>query len=347
MKVYIKILLVILSALTAVSCEKYWDKYEEDKFDMNIYLIAEADSSIRGYVMPVLNSMNINTNKYFSSEYTDTSIKVTNAITALYIVNDGKKDRINKSDRQSDFDEKPDVPLKAGDKVSIELSGVYYKTLTGSVVIPDKPEIEAEYIGETVENGETWMQIKVRIKDNGSKKNFYMLNAVSNIEQVIRTTYISSFYPSDGGDLWTYSSYTGFFKTDSPVFRDDNALFMKQKKRVMWHDNSAHMALMPDNFTNVFSDQQFNGKDYEFVIECPKCASYELYSSSSFKQELVEERYYVLVDVLELSEEYYNYHKTWEYSDMKETIFYFSNVEGGVGILGAVNRSSIIRVDFK
>lgn len=325
MRTYIKILLVIAATFSAVSCEKDWEKYETENLEMNLFILAEADSTIRGWVMPVLDYFSEFTGRFFES--TSSSITITNAISAMYSVNDGEKIRLEKNKAQTDFIAKP--VLKAGDKVNLEMTGYYYNPVKASVVIPDKPQIEYENLGlEKIDDGEYFM-LKVKIKDNGAKKNYYMVSVFSS---AVDSVYV--YYRNDnklyGSFRWSATS--SVFTSKDVIFKDDQ---VKRKPKGM-----------PNDFSNVFSDKSFNGKDYEFIIGCPINLGTSIISNTELYSVVKSIENQVTFSLCELTEEYYNYYKMYEHTDKSNGVVYFSNVDGGFGLFGALNRTKPVTFKY-
>lgn len=323
MKLFSKILFFVAGILSITSCEKYWSKYDEELLEMNVNIIAEADSTISGYVMPVLNSMNDKTHLFFESNRSDAS--VTAAIEGQYSINNGEKHRILKGN-SSYFYMKPG--LKAGDKLSIDLTGYYFKPASASVTIPDKPQMEVEYMGNISDKNNTYMRLKIKIKDNAEKDNYYMLDVYTST-----TRYIEVFYDNKKDSVIQYrqdSVHSYAFISQDNIFEDDQV-----KNRING---------MAENFSNIFSDRLFNGQEYEFIVECPINLDFEYWPTY---YNVTDIKNYVSISISEFSKEYYDYCKTWEYTDENAKICYTSNIDGGIGVFGAINRTKPVRFDFK
>ncbi len=325
MRTYIKILLVIAATFSAVSCEKDWEKYETENLEMNLFILAEADSTIRGWVMPVLDYFSETTGEFFG--HSNASITVTNAVSAKYSVNNGEKQTLEKVKKQAEFCSKPE--LKAGDRVDIELSGYYYKPVKASVIIPDKPQIEYEELGLETIDGSEYIMIKVKIKDNGAKNNYYMLSVLSKAVDSVYVHYRSNDELYSG---YRWSKTTSAFTSKDMIFKDE------QVKRTIQG--------MPNDFSNVFSDKLFNGKDHEFIIGCPINLGTSVISNSEFYSIVKSIENEVTISLSEFSEDYYNYYKMYEHTDKSNGVVYFSNVDGGFGLFGALNRTKPVTFKY-
>lgn len=326
---------IIILLFVISSCEKDWNKpYEDLENIMCMHMVAIADSYIYGQVFPVSNILKNN------SWELEPHQSITSISNGSFSVNGSKPINFTTHKQTSYFNY--DYSFKAGDKVDVTVSQYYYKTINASAVIPDKPNVEISYIGEKVTGTDTLMQIKIKIADNGNKKNYYMLNASTFSDKLIQLDY------NEQNELVIYAGYrdtTVWEYGNNPVFSSDDKLFYDEKVI-----NTGNRFKFPDYFSHIFSDNMFNGKEYEFTIECKKIHSGNPNKSNKNDciYSLLEEHHYVKICLTELSEDYYNYQKMWEYSDnSNNSTNYFSAVEGGMGVLGAVNRSKPVRFDFK
>lgn len=235
--------------------------------------------------------------------------------------------------------------FKAGDKIDMDLRcGTTYTPITASVVMPDKPEIEAECIG--YETGlsqkgysDSLMIVKLKIKDNGRKENFYMLNVASYSVKLVDVKYNKfpdNIIQRNDSIMHTWGG-TDYFLSAEPI--------LTGKQAESSENTSAKELIHP-----LFDDATFNGKNYECIIKCkvPQYALPEMGDiTATFVKErkLLENKRYTVIRLDELSEDYYKYLKHAETKD--RTALPVSNINGGYGVLGAVNRSEIIRLDVK
>lgn len=324
--------ITICILLLFTSCVDDWESpYEDIKYEMNLNVVALADSLIYGEVYRVLNSLNPDR---FSS---DPTVSLSHAVNAHFTVNDSNPIYFDNHHQTSYFSK--NYPFKPGDTVMLHLSQYYYNTVEAVAIIPDKPDMEIEYIETKSIDSDTLMVFRIKIKDNPQKNNFYMLNATSYSDVLIKTDYDNSMnnFPNDT---------TYWIKESDPVFYSDSPIFIDNK--VINHTLSDNRKFQ-DNFSYVFSDVLFNGQEYECIIECPKI-SHKEYTEQTYyyKRYAVDYKYYISITLSELSKDYFNYQKMWEYANLEEpSTFCFSAVEGGMGVLGAVNRTKPVRFDFK
>ncbi len=326
MKSLYKIFFTFVISVSLMSCVKEWDsKYTDSKLLMNVYIVAYSDSIITGHIMPVVDYLS-SLNGLLSPMPNG---NITRSITAKYSLNDGEFARFDKNVSFQRLDAAPD--FTAGDKISIDLTGYYYEDVTASVIVPDKPHFEAEDLGTIIEGTDTLRRIKVKIKDDAARNNYYMFNAIS---------YGEYLYESEGYENgWLYKAFTGYFRSDNKIFID-NEINRTGKVTTIYGDDFYDKR--PNNFSNIFSDKYFNGKEHEFIIECPKILARDNNYSG-----IMDRKGYIELELMALSKSFYDYWKTWEHCDItSSSTYHFSAVDGGMGVLGAVNITERVRIDF-
>ncbi len=315
-------------------CEKRWDApYYEGGYLMNVKIFIE-DSMLSGNVYPVSDKLNSG----FLGDYSPNN-KLSGSVKSIFRINDGQENVLEYDDSKGMYEYKH--IFSPGDKIDIKLSQYYYGQASASVIMPDKPQMEAEYIGNKVEGTDTLMQIKIRIKDHEEHKNYYILNAISYSD--------NKFFADRGHDSLNYIQWEGksdhFFKSDDPIFIDYNV--KRNSVGEEWGISKTNREF-PEFFSHIFSDKLFNGKEYEFTIEIPIVISrLEEESNEYIKFTKLSSLYYADIRLSQLSESYFNYHKAWEYSESNASTFHYTNVDGAVGIFGAVSKGEIIRLYFK
>lgn len=103
--------------------------------------------------------------------------------------------------------------------------------------IPQGINVDDTYIAE-----DSVMEIKLRIHDNGSRRDFYRLN-------------ITGIAESDA-DYYHYYSISDIFTSNDVIFSD----YQLTKPYGEW----------PAKFSNVFDDHFFNGEDYDVTVQTRK-----------------------------------------------------------------------------
>lgn len=228
--------------------------------------------------------------------------------------------------------------------------------------MPDKPEIQAEYIGceENPRNSQVYDSlcvVKVKIKDAAAKKDYYMFNIYSGTDMLVEKRYND--VPNDS------LLKTGHFPYD---YLMERYMLLKQygtlKDTVYWDHHYLDYFYSDEHFfinskpseskyytNSLFDDSSFNGRDYEFIIKFPKYIRKQHRPSKEAvidyflkENKILEQRHYALLRIDKLSEDYYEYIKQTLHSSL--AVMTVSNIQGGLGVFGAVNGGDIIRIDF-
>ncbi len=331
--------------LCFISCEETWDYSYGEKNRVNVVIVAFADSLIYGGGWAIPDRLNPDIHTGLG----DGNRSIVGQSQAYFSVNGGERIKFEKKEG-SDIYSGDRVfsylyDFKAGDKIDLDLRcGTTYTPITASVVMPDKPEIEAECIGYEIglsQKGysDSLMIVKLKIKDNSRKENFYMLNVASYSVKLVDVKYNKfpdNIIQRNDSIMHTWGG-TDYFLSAEPI------LIGKQAESP--ENISAKELIHP-----LFDDATFNGKNYECIIKCkvPQYALPEMGDiTATFVKErkLLENKRYTVIRLDELSEDYYKYLKHAETKD--RTALPVSNINGGYGVLGAVNRSEIIRLDVK
>ncbi len=331
-----KISIIMMLFCIITGCEKRWDApYYEGDYLMNVQIYVE-DSMLYGNVYPVSDKLNSG----FLGNNSPNSI-LSRSVKSKFRINEGQEMELeyDASKEKERFEYKH--VFSPGDKIDIQLSQHYYGKASASVIMPDKPQIEAEYIGNKTNGTDTLMQIKIRIKDNGEHKNYYILNAIS-------YSY-NKYFADRGHDTLNYTQWVSqsdhFFKSDAPIFIDYNV--KRNSVGEEWNLYKTNREF-PEFFSHIFSDKLFNGKEYEFTVEIPIVISrLEEESNEYIKFTKLSSLYYAEIRLSQLSESYFNYHKAWEYSEPNASTFHYTNLDGAIGVFGAISKGDVIRFYFK
>lgn len=198
------------------------------------------------------------------------------------------------------------------DRITVSIKEAQSKSATATTLIPRQPEIEivsAEKIyhhptfvpdGEVDRTGtDTLIILSLRITDPVEEKNYYRLK--------LRSCGIVQ------GDF-TEGVYSDIYSSTDQLFYNPNL----KKDWGGW----------PAYFSNIFSDEQMNGKEYTFTVES------RMRGASDPHWEL---------ELQALSENLYNYleavmrYRITDFDDYTESIYLPTNVDNGFGILGAVH----------
>ncbi len=202
-----------------------------------------------------------------------------------------------------------------GDEILMNVSAPDLEPVQSRVVVPVKGELEIlkkevlyseNYIvfddWMDIAALDTIMRITAKITDPPGESNYYRLK-VRSIGYFLDT--------SSGDDGYRMSDV---FSSADVIFKDERLV----KRYWGW----------PAGFSNVFDDHLFDGKEYTFTIE-----SRMRWGSDQ----------HVVVEFQSITRELYNYLKSvmlyriTDQDSYTESIQIYSNVNGGYGILGAVN----------
>lgn len=361
MKNLFKIFVMTSWMLCIISCEKPWYYDTGEKNEMYTIVTVYSDSLITGDVWPVIDYLNPTFNKNSSHSMALKSL-------ATFSVNDGDPIKFEKREYSQPsynygFYLASFYPFKAGDKIDLSISyNDIYTPIRSTVIMPDKPEIQAEYIGceENPRNSQVYDSlcvVKVKIKDAAAKKDYYMFNIYSGTDMLVEKRYND--VPNDS------LLKTGHFPYD---YLMERYMLLKQygtlKDTVYWDHHYLDYFYSDEHFfinsnpseseyytNSLFDDSSFNGRDYEFIIKFPKYIrkqhrpSKEVVTDYFLKEnKILEQRHYALLRIDKLSEDYYEYIKQTLHSSL--AVMTVSNIQGGLGVFGAVNGGDIIRIDF-
>ena len=201
-----------------------------------------------------------------------------------------------------------------GDEILLNVSAPDLEPVQSVAVVPEKGKLEilsTEVLySENYMAFDDWMdiaaldtimRITAKISDPPGETNFYRLKVRS-----------IGFRPDGTGHAGYVMS--DVFSSADVIFRDEHLV----KRYWGW----------PAGFSNVFDDHLFDGKEYTFTIE-----SRMRWGSDQ----------HVVVELQSITRELYNYLKSvmlyriTDQDSYTESIQIYSNVNGGYGILGAVN----------
>lgn len=343
MKIF-RITLLSLISILFIGCEKEWYYNNGQDNKISLFLTAYADSIIIGTGWPVVDVLNPNIN----SNIDDADGTIVSQSTGYFSINSGGPIQFEKIYERNNplwGNFMYNYPFKGGDTINVNVKCNNYIPVVSSTIMPDKPSIYAECIGYEVDpevtgTSDSLMIIKVGIKDNKAKNNYYILHAGSHREAIfsIKFNKLPEYllqYITQGRDTM-YES-----KMCYNYFHSDESLFSNSKVTVLNEKSCLSEPLFDDNLLDAKG---------EFIIKCRKCPSKlpEITDSLQImhikERLLTNQKHYVLIRLDELSEEYYKYLKYTENPDMYNLPP--SNVEGGYGVFGAVNRSATIRLNF-
>ncbi len=234
-----------------------------------------------------------------------------------------------------------DNQIQAGDQFRIEASE-NGRTIGSSVTIPEKPVIlkvdtlsyttkdDTFYAG--LDNYGKELRMLVRIKDQPGIKNYYRV-FVDTEKEIHYDPEYARYYDIPETSIINIS----FTDSDDPAITQGNPK----------NNYNSDFVLMEfqQNYYNIFTDDLFEGGEYTLNIYSP-CP---LMIPSSYYQDLYDGKYItsmktkVTVRLQALSPGLYQYfsslQKSLYYNDLViEPFRIFCNIEGGLGIFGAINQ---------
>jgi len=214
----------------------------------------------------------------------------------------------------------------SGDILLLKISKEGFRSVSAETVVKDKASFEIVqshiYYNENPKRmmkdgmilpvdfygSDTVMSIECKISDRANVKNYYRLN--------VRSIGSDKTGPLGIND---YAVANDIFTSDDILFFDKNL--------------TSSVNGWPENFTNLFDDSLFEGKEYTFTIVSRK-------RNSPFN--------WIEFDLQQISEEFYKYLKSIDtyHSSSKdiyaEPVFLFTNVENGAGIFGSLTSNKYI-----
>ena len=222
-----------------------------------------------------------------------------------------------------------------GDKVRIEANRDGFKEVMGEETVPDKPDLLNLYVESYEDNSLGYSRIKRRYKmtfrDEPSVQNCYLISIV----------YGTPHYEYDYDDLDKSPVYSGTYSWRSesmdyasdPVFGNKVSILDK----VMGSDWLSGYNGRP------FSDELFDGKEYTMTLDANSYYGHnpifplpgeELPDSARVYLYAISEAYYKYLSALTTLADG-SFSNDLADIGLAEPVRVFSNIEGGLGILGA------------
>ncbi len=324
MKIVRYILLLFLSAELLCSCEKilYIEDTTSDKLVLNGIACADTLFSLsiaKSYnywemaQMPQMDFWRYEMRYRYGSEPAYKGDAVLSGAKAFLTVNG--KEQIPLSYDYFNYSYRCNYSPKAGDRLEVRVDMEKYRSAKVEFEIPEPSKIEVvsyEKVYSRIPQSDvnsisdimakdTVARITLKITDPADKSNYYRLKVRG--------------YSQEYAAMATYF-VTDIFSSDDIIFRDDQL----NKEYRGW----------PACFSNIFTDQIFDGKEYNFVVES------RLRSGKSGNQPII-------VELQTITKELYYYLKStmlYRISDQDaytEPIIITGNVQNGLGIVGGAS----------
>lgn len=317
MRIVIFILSVCLFCCRCNRSEEYDFRGEIPESRLVIYAYAEADSLLYAEISK-------------SRTYIDnTELDSTSSIRCQIYVNDlyaGELQPVGNNGYLSD------ICPKAGDKITLKVSCTGLKDATGSTIICNPfPEIKLD----TFRN-KNILQLRIGVKDHGDPENYYRL-VVEN-----ETFYHGSFWRDRHVEIDSSITYS----YDVDLSGDE--LLSKEIVSTIWGKE------ININPYQVFTNKTFRGKQQTLQASMIYPYSYERDAWTIEDKDTIrfveKEHHRLRVKVLRMDKPLFDYLYTLglheKQPDMyKEPIQVYSNVQGGLGIVGSCFTREVV-VDF-
>lgn len=224
--------------------------------------------------------------------------------------------------------------IKTNDRLKIE-SKWNGKTINSYTEIPEKPQLEII----SHENG----QLHLRLKDQANTEKYYRLQIISETEAHLKP----EFAEKHGIPHILYKSSSGY-ETNDPLITWGNPKN---------DDSDFDVTNFEQNYLQIFTNSLFKGKEYELKLwNLPYVWRIDYYylnpNDWNSRIQINEEDILRNIDrtyisFQGLSKELYTYYSSISaYTQLNdeavEPIRVYSNIEGGLGIFGAINENRIL-----
>ncbi|MCI2082555.1 MAG: DUF4249 domain-containing protein [Bacteroidales bacterium] len=337
MKHNIKYLICLLSlAAVVVSCEKTIKfSGEEQKSMLVLNSIATPGDTL---------GVNVSYSIFFLdnlSEYAHDGISLPDGECDIKaVINGSSTYKFTRSDLTGDY-VCSYVPAE-GDRVQISADVPGFDSVKAETTVPEKASFDfTSHSISKVDSTEDLLKISFSIHDRENEDDFYML-------RVFLITDYSYMNPETGKPDSTAFVTRCDFASSSPVFRKLDVSSLLEE---IFGDEFQESTLSP-----LFSDHMFDGEDYEIEVllnanhfSGPVSFSYggtESISDYTYS-------YKVRMDLTAVSDDYYYYYMSLENKDngydlgelFGESSQVYSNVDGGIGFLGALT-GNVKEFDF-
>lgn len=196
--------------------------------------------------------------------------------------------------------------LEPGDEISIEAICNGYPSIKARTVMPsgwDSPVIEVKRIDEST------ISLDISFKDNASSEDYYGIG-------LIVETYMQQQISG-----WTSVALRG------PAV-EGTGMTSYGEMRVSYIDPA-------ERIINICSDHSFNGKEKKmsFIADCLESTDTEKRTYTVFAYKLSEEMYRYAVAQYDSSP----WNNTLGFMGLSPVTFTYTNIQGGLGVLGCVN----------
>lgn len=314
----------VISALLFLACTacentiKYKESEQEPKLIVNALLNTDNEEN---YV-------------YLNLSGAHQTTEVTDGIVDLYINGVLQETSIALSPNGTSTNIYPiNTPIHAGDRIRIEASDGYgYRQAWAETSVPHRPQII--HIDTTTVSikkyydsnyTEEYWRMKIKMRSLSGEKSYFRI--VSEKREVV-----------EGVSLQTGNDSTFTFKTYDYIAREDIALTDGRPSSPQEEDVGI-LTSTPNKY-GIFEDRYFSNGEYTLTINVPKSSWW--YDSLEDTSKRKKKSTYMRIKLIAISDTEFQYLRTLNFYDsdnydetMSEPIRFFSNVNNGLGIVGA------------
>ena len=297
------ILIIAITTILFSACEKILDiDIPDNRKHIVVNGIVNSDSLIQLQVSKSQNVLD-----------TDDILFLTNASVKLYANNTLIEDLIHADSGVYVSNVIPEIGVDY--KINVEYDNL--KSVNAHIMLQNPAEIISidtiiELLDNVYEGGESYgdeglyqqyeIHYEVRIADTGNSNDYYFL-ALSRLQPIYD-------YENEIPVITGYEEMIEYYDSNDPVFRGSNNEYTLDKM-----------------YGKVFSDEIFNGKEYNIDI-----------STNYFKDEFQEEPAKIYIKLLTVNSDIYRYITSFnlnqqsKYDPFAQPVQIYSNIENGLGL---------------
>jgi hypothetical protein len=335
---------ILFSAIILISCERdvvFNGQITNPSVVVNSYIT--PDSVVSAYV---------SLSRFFLNDTADFQL-VSNAQVNLW-VNGILKEKLNSY--QNGIYKGTYKPVIT-DQIKLTVDVPQMQQVSATAGIPDAPVILSvdtqkvfgnkrylQYFGsnDTIGISRKYkVNYKLTIKDNGNQKNYYRL--------IVRNVSFTG--------MWNYNTHkmdtvqnNNLLQYNKFDFTDVVSGNIKDPLADSGTSPVGELLSNPTNIFNAFSDDIFNGKTYTLKFSTNEETDhfFSINGLSAYSGNILRNKVYISLQ--SISREYYQYLKTRSASKatnyFSEPVQVYTNIKGGIGILGSYTSSNIVEFDL-
>ncbi|MGC3979106.1 MAG: DUF4249 domain-containing protein [Paludibacteraceae bacterium] len=296
--IYLAVKLLIFAGLFS-SCEKVIEfNGERTKPLLVMNSILKADSIVR---------VHISKSRFFLDNDNEMS-DINNAAVKLWI-NDAEQETLR---FVSEGDYYSSYKTKLGDNIKITASANSFNDISSTAIIPEVPQVISIDTVYTYENDGGYisqiLNFDIKFTDKSNTDDYYLVYCIQRVYQD---------YIYEGKN---YQEYDMYLFSDDIVFENEN------------NGNFAGEDIFGSMTFNAFTDDLINGKEYSLRMK-----SYVQGYGADYQQKKLYALYFQ-----KISKAWYLYLRTTslvnsDFSMFSEPVQVYTNIQNGLGILGATN----------